>query len=58
VLTPVILVTQEAEIRKIEVLSQPRENTSQDPFLKKPITKTGLGSGSSGKSTCLASERH
>jgi hypothetical protein len=38
-LTPVILATQEAEIRRILVRSQPRQNSSQDPILKIPITK-------------------
>jgi hypothetical protein len=38
-LTPVMLVTQEAEIRRIAVTSQPPVNTLQDPILKKPITK-------------------
>jgi hypothetical protein len=33
-LTPVILVTQEAEIRRIEVQSQPPANSSQDPISK------------------------
>jgi hypothetical protein len=36
---PVILVTQEAEIRRIEVRSQPRADSSPDPMLKKPITE-------------------
>jgi hypothetical protein len=31
-LTPVILVTQEAEIRRIEFQSQPRANSSGDPI--------------------------
>jgi hypothetical protein len=39
---PVILATQEAEIRRIAVRSQPRQiNCSQDPILKKSITKIG-----------------
>jgi hypothetical protein len=33
--TPVILATQEAEIRRIAVQSQPWSNSSQDPILKK-----------------------
>jgi hypothetical protein len=37
-LTPVILATQEAEIRRIMVQSQLQGNSSQDPILKKPIT--------------------
>jgi hypothetical protein len=39
---PVILATQEAEIRRNEVQSQPRANSSQDPILEKPITNKGL----------------
>jgi hypothetical protein len=35
-LTPVILATQEAEIRRITVQSQPRANSSQDPISKNP----------------------
>jgi hypothetical protein len=38
-LTPVIPATQEAEIRRIVVRSQPRANSSRDPISKKPITK-------------------
>jgi hypothetical protein len=32
---PVILATQEAQIRRIEVQSQPRQNSSQDLISKK-----------------------
>jgi hypothetical protein len=32
---PVILATQEAEIRRITVQSQPQANSSQDPISKK-----------------------
>jgi hypothetical protein len=39
---PVIPATQEAEIRRISVRSQPRENSSRDPVSKKPFTKKGL----------------
>jgi hypothetical protein len=39
---PVILATQEAEITKIAVQSQPRQKSSQDPISKKPFTKIGL----------------
>jgi hypothetical protein len=42
-LTPVILTTQEAEIRRIKVPSHPLANSSQDPFSKKPITKRVFG---------------
>jgi hypothetical protein len=40
-LRPVILATQEAEIRRIIVWSQLWANSSRDPILKKPITKKG-----------------
>jgi hypothetical protein len=40
-LTPIILATQEAEIRRITVQSQPLANSSQDPISKKPIIKKG-----------------
>jgi hypothetical protein len=42
VLVPVILATQEAEVRTIAVQSQPRQIDPQGPILKKPITKKGL----------------
>jgi hypothetical protein len=41
-LTPIILATQEAEIRRITVRSQSGQIVLQDPLLKKPITKNGL----------------
>jgi hypothetical protein len=41
-LMPVILATKEANIRRIEVPSQPRENISQDPISKIAITRKGL----------------
>jgi hypothetical protein len=40
-LTPVILATQEAEIRRIVVRSQFRANSLQDPISNKTITKKG-----------------
>jgi hypothetical protein len=40
-LTPVILATQEAEIRRIVVRRQPRQIVLQDPILKKSFTKKG-----------------
>jgi hypothetical protein len=40
-LTPVILVTQKAEIRKIMASNQPQENSWGDPILKIFITKKG-----------------
>jgi hypothetical protein len=40
-LTPVILATQEAEIRRIVVQGQSGQTVCQDPILKKPITKQG-----------------
>jgi hypothetical protein len=53
-LRPVILATQEAEIRRIMVPSQPQAN--RDPILKKKNLshKRGWWSGSNGKSACLA----
>jgi hypothetical protein len=38
---PLILVTQEADIRRITVRSQPRQIVPWDPILKKPFTKKG-----------------
>jgi hypothetical protein len=40
---PVILATQEAEIRKIEVQSQPRANSSETLSRKKPSHKRAGG---------------
>jgi hypothetical protein len=40
-LTPVILATRNAEIRRIMVGSQPQANSSGDPILKKPFIKKG-----------------
>jgi hypothetical protein len=40
-LIPVILATQEAEIRRITVQSQPGQIVPGDPISKKPITKQG-----------------
>jgi hypothetical protein len=40
-LTPVILATQEAEIRKIEIRSQPGQ-TVRETLSQKPFTKIGL----------------
>jgi hypothetical protein len=37
--------TQEAEIRRIEVQSQPRQIVPGDPILKNTITKKGWCSG-------------
>jgi hypothetical protein len=45
-LTPAILSTQEAEIRRIEVRSQPREIVLRDPILKNPSQKKNWWSGS------------
>jgi hypothetical protein len=42
-LTPVILATQEAEIRRIVIQSQSRQIVPQDPILKKPFTKKRAG---------------
>jgi hypothetical protein len=41
-LTPVILVTQEAEVRRIVVQSQPRQIVLRYPISKKPITNKGV----------------
>jgi hypothetical protein len=40
-LMPVILATQEAEIRRIMVHNQPRQIVRR-PYLEKPFTKIGL----------------
>jgi hypothetical protein len=45
-LTPVILATQEAEIRRIIVWSQPGKIVCKTLSQKKPITKKGWWSGS------------
>jgi hypothetical protein len=45
-LTPVILATQKAEIRRMAVRSQPWANSLGDPISKKPFTKKGWWSGS------------
>jgi hypothetical protein len=37
-----ILATQEAEIRRIAVQSQPQGNSSARSYFKKPFTKIGL----------------
>jgi hypothetical protein len=39
---PVILPTQEVKIRRITVLSLPRQDSSRDPILKKTHHKKGL----------------
>jgi hypothetical protein len=41
-LTPVILATQEAKVRRIAVQSQSWANSLGDPILKRPITKKTL----------------
>jgi hypothetical protein len=40
---PIILVTQEAEIRRIMVQSQPWANNSRDPISKNPSQKRAGG---------------
>jgi hypothetical protein len=45
--TPIILATQEAEIRKTKVQSQSEASNSQDPLSKKLNTKQGWQNGSS-----------
>jgi hypothetical protein len=47
-LTPVILATQEAEIRKIEIWSQPRKIVYETPSQKKKFTKNTGGAQSTG----------
>jgi hypothetical protein len=42
---PVILATQKAAIRRIEVGSHPGQNSFRDPILNKPITKKGGAGG-------------
>jgi hypothetical protein len=44
-LTPIVLATQEAEIRRI-VVEPVQANSSQDPISKKHITKKSWWSGS------------
>jgi hypothetical protein len=46
VVVSVIPATQEAEIRRITVQSQPRQTVLKDPILEKPFTKKGWWSGS------------
>jgi hypothetical protein len=46
-LTPVILATQEAEIRRIAVQSQPKPYSMRDPISKRPNTKQDWCGGSS-----------
>jgi hypothetical protein len=41
-LTPVILATQETEIRRITIGSQPGQTVPRDSYLEKPFTKIGL----------------
>jgi hypothetical protein len=52
-LTPVIPATQDTEIRRIVVQSQPKANSSQTPILgwggNKNSTKQGWWNGSGGK---------
>jgi hypothetical protein len=45
-LTPVILATQEAEIRRVVVQSQPWQIVRETLILKKPITQKSWWSGS------------
>jgi hypothetical protein len=47
---PVILATQEAEIRRVTVLSQPEANSLQDPISKNPVTKNWAGGVAQGES--------
>jgi hypothetical protein len=43
---PIILATQEAEIRRIEVRSQRRAHNLRDPISKNPLQKEGWWSDS------------
>jgi hypothetical protein len=54
---PVILSTQEAEIRRIQVGSQPWVSSLRDIISKIPITQKGWWTNSSGKNAYLASVR-
>jgi hypothetical protein len=56
---PVILATQEADIRRITIWSQPRQIVQEPLFQKKKkkITKRAGGEAEAGKSTCLGSMR-
>jgi hypothetical protein len=44
-LTPIILATQEAEIRRMAVQSHPRQIIPRAPILRKPFTKKSWWSG-------------
>jgi hypothetical protein len=54
---PAILVTQKAEIREDRGLKPAQANSSQNPILKKPTTKTGLVDWLKWYRACLASVR-
>jgi hypothetical protein len=56
-LTPVVLATQEAEIRRVAVQSQTGQIACKTISQKKKITKEGWWSGSSAMVACLASTR-
>jgi hypothetical protein len=56
-LTPVILATQEAEIRRIMAQSQPGQIVCRDPILKIPITKKDCVVAQVVERTCLKSTR-
>jgi hypothetical protein len=45
-LMPVILATQEAEVRRITDQSQPMQIVLEEPISKRPFTKKGWYSGS------------
>jgi hypothetical protein len=44
-LTPIILATPKAKIKRIAVQSQPQANSSGDPISKKPFMQKGWWSG-------------
>jgi hypothetical protein len=56
-LTPIILTTREAAIRRTKVQGQARAHSTRDPILKIPSTKQGWQSASDGKSVCPPSVR-
>jgi hypothetical protein len=48
-LTPVILATQEAEIRRIKIRRQPWQNSSTRPYVQKPLHKESVGEVTQGE---------
>jgi hypothetical protein len=56
-LKPIILVTQKAEIRRLQFEASPRKKNSRDPISKIPNTKKGLAEWLWLWSACLANTR-